>query len=197
MDSNIHASNKTLVWKRDYENTHTIEVLQCKNENNWFDVKSIVSGILNGKPVVIEYFVRIDENWKVKTVKIHSLITKDKSIVFKSGSGERWYDETNNEIPELRGCIDIDISLTPFTNTLPIKRLGDSLVNRTRINVLYLNLTDWKFEKVEQYYTKVSNNLYRYEGVFRNFVAELPIDNFGFVTSYPTLFERVYPSALI
>jgi hypothetical protein len=185
--------NKILVWERNYEDTQTIEVLRFNSKKNLFNIESIVNGILNGQPTSIEYFIKIDKNWKVKEVRIKTLIREDNPIVLKSGIDKRWYDEMNNEIPELKGCIDIDISLTPFTNTLPIKRLGDSLLKRTKLNVLYLNLADWKFEKVEQYYTKLSNNLYKYEGVFRGFTAELPVDNFGFVTTYPNLFERVYP----
>ncbi|RAU82295.1 putative glycolipid-binding domain-containing protein [Pontibacter arcticus] len=190
MDTN--QQEKILIWKRDDESTQTIEVLKFNNTKAGFQIKSLVSGILNNRPILIEYHIIIDQKWKVKEISLISLLTKDK-LVLKSGLNERWYDEKNNEIAELKGCIDIDISLSPITNTLPIKRLGDSLIKRTKITVLYINLTNWKHEKVEQYYTKISNNLYKYEGVFRNFEADLPVDNFGFVMTYPTLFKRVFP----
>ncbi len=33
--------------------------------------------------------------------------------------------------------------------------------------------------------------VYRYEGLFRNFTADLPVDRDGVVLSYPSLFRRV------
>lgn len=188
----FNQQNETLIWKRDDESTHTLEVLNFKVDNG-FKVKSVVSGMLNGTPLLIDYSLVIDKNWKVNEVNLTSLLDDRNSIILRSGHEQTWYDEKNNEIPELKGCIDIDISITPFTNSLPIKRLGDSLKERTKIIALYFNLTDWKFKKVEQYYTKLSDRLYKYEGVFRNFEADLPVDGFGFVTTYPSLFDRLYP----
>lgn len=191
----LKQQEKIMVWKRNDGDTQTLEVLQFQAADHGFSVKSLVSGLLYGYPVLIEYNVEIDKSWRVTQLRLNSLLKDGKSIVLKSGPHTKWYDETNHEIPELKGCVDIDISLTPFTNTLPIKRLGNALLKRTEITVLYLNLTDWKFKKVQQYYTKLSNNRYKYEGIFRNFVAELPVDDFGFVTTYPGLFERLYTKA--
>lgn len=64
----------------------------------------------------------------------------------------------------------MDIPITPFTNTLPIKRLGNPLGQKTKITVPYFYIKNWSFKKVGQYYTKLTDNLYKYEGVFRNFV---------------------------
>ena len=38
--------------------------------------------------------------------------------------GEGHWQENGKDRPDLHGCIDIDIQATPFTNTLPIRRLG-------------------------------------------------------------------------
>jgi len=135
---NTYQQEKILIWKRDDESTHTTEVLKFNIAKGGFQVNSVVSGILNNKPILIEYHINIDPKWKVKKIRVLSLLTSEK-LVLKSGDNERWYDEKNNEIPELKGCIDIDISLSPFTNTLPIKRLGDSLIERSKITILYIN----------------------------------------------------------
>ncbi len=183
---------KIVIWQREEGATNTLESLQFKKHGNDFIAKSLVNGIIKGRPILIEYHLIISGNWLIKEVEIRSLLAH-KNITLKSGSNGKWYDVDNQEISELDSCLDIDIAITPFTNTLPIKRLGNSLKQRTKITVLYFDIDNWRFKKVEQYYTKLSDNLYKYEGVFRNFVADLPIDDYGFVTTYPGLFKRVYP----
>lgn len=191
----IGKKPKTVVWKREGEQTHTLEVLHLQHTGEGLWVRSRISGILNEQPVLMEYQIALDKDWKVKKVEVFSLLDDDNRITLQSGRNEKWLDANQNEISELTGCIDIDLSLTPFTNTLPIKRLGNTLLRRTKITVLYINLDDWSFKKVEQYYTKLADYLYKYEGAFRNFVAEIPTDDFGLVTSYPGLFERLYPKS--
>src|SRR5690349_3367850 len=39
----------------------------------------------------------------------------------RSGDGE-WFDVHAQALPQLAGCTDIDFEMTPFTNTLPIRR---------------------------------------------------------------------------
>jgi len=184
---------KIIIWKRDDDESSTSETLQFKKYGKDFIARSIVNGLLESQPILIEYQVIINRNWIVKEVEIKSLLGESNKITLKSDSNGKWYDMDNQEISELDGCIDIDISITPFTNTLPIKRLGSSLEQKTKITVLYFDVRNWGFKKVEQYYTKLTDNLYKYEGVFRDFVADLPIDNSGFVTTYPELFKRLYP----
>ncbi len=39
-------------------------------------------------------------------------------------ASENWVDGSGVTQPQLRNATDIDISITPFTNTLPIRRLN-------------------------------------------------------------------------
>lgn len=187
--------DELICWKRENDRTYTIETLRISKTGSGYFVKSIVNGILVNKPILLEYQILIDESWRVTSVRIESMFNKTENLVFKSTSEGKWHDSANRERAELNGCIDIDLSITPFTNTLPIRRLESVLDKRTKISVLYFDLSNWTFKKVEQFYTRIDSNLYKYEGVFRDFVADLPIDNSGFVTTYPGLFERLYPKA--
>jgi hypothetical protein len=190
----LKQNEHIIIWKRESVDTTTIETLRLIKVYNDYSIKSIVNGTLAGKPLLIEYRISIDKTWNVKTVEIESKLNDSLKISLKTDSIGKWFNNDNQEIKELNGCIDIDIAITPFTNTLPIRRLGSILKERTKINVLYFDIASWSFKKVEQYYTMLDSNLYKYEGAFRNFTANLPTDNYGFVTSYPNLFKRIYPN---
>jgi len=58
--------------------------------------------------------------------------------------------------------------------------------------VAYISTPDLQVTRVEQAYSCVElNREYRYEGIFRNFTANLSVDEDGFVIDYPTLFTRL------
>jgi len=99
---------------------------------------------------------------------------------------------------DLAGCFDPDIQITPFTNTLPIRRLGLDAGASADIRVVYVPLPDLTPRPVEQRYTCIEKlgpggGCYRYDGLFRNITAELAVDADGVVTDYPETFRRVWP----
>ena len=90
----------------------------------------------------------------------------------------------------LKGCMDLDIPLTPFTNTLPIRRLKLSPGRSQEVKVIYCDLLKQEIKPVCQRYTCLSNSEYHYENVPNDFEATILVDEFGLVIDYPYLFVR-------
>jgi len=95
----------------------------------------------------------------------------------------------------LEGCLDVDISATPFTNTLPIRRLQLQLGESAEIQVVYLAVPEMQINCEPQRYTCLEVNpaggVYKFESLTSVFVAKLPVDADGLVLDYPQLFARV------
>jgi hypothetical protein len=89
----------------------------------------------------------------------------------------------------LINILDIDLSLTPFTNTLPINRLQLKLNQQQTIEVLYFDMLKKEIRPVKQLYTRTANDQYLYENYDSSFKAEIKIDEQGLVVDYPKLFE--------
>lgn len=108
-----------------------------------------------------------------------------------------WTDAlTGAAIPALDGCLDVDIGVTPATNALPIRRLGLAARQSAEIAVAYVPLPcqiEGAFAptRAAQRYTCLDEGRYRYEGLFRHFTAELPVDADGMVRDYPGYFRRL------
>ena len=100
-------------------------------------------------------------------------------------------------MPEFRDSIDVDLSATTFTNTLPIRRLDLKEGESSEIAVVYVNVQSHRLDASVQRYTCLDRNpdggLYRYEdeGVFEGFTADLPVDAGGIVLDYPVIFRRM------
>ena len=155
-------------------------------------IKSSIIGVYTNEIYKIEYRIRTNQFWETIFCEIKSqLYNKVEVIDFRKEGKESWY--VNGQPDEkLNGCIDIDISLTPFTNTLPINRLKLLEKEDQQIKVLYVDVLGRKMMPVQQKYTRISQTDYKYENVPNDFESVISVDNLGLVVKYPGLFERTY-----
>jgi uncharacterized protein len=178
---------KTLVWRCSQMNT--IELLKLESGNE-YRVNSLIIGELEGKPVQVSYKLVINNDWHIQSVSL--MVESDQLFKLNLKKEEnKWYEGQGKHLPELDGTIDIDISLTPFTNTLPIRRLHIPEGRTEEINVVYFNLPSVEIKPMKQYYTNMGNGSYKYESP--GFESILKTDAEGFVTDYPGIWQMVYP----
>jgi hypothetical protein len=92
--------------------------------------------------------------------------------------------------------VDVDISVTPFTNTLPIRRLGLAPGESAEISVAYVEGTELQAWPEPQRYTCLEKHsrggLYRFLSLEGGFTADLPVDAECLVADYPGLFRRAF-----
>ena len=93
-------------------------------------------------------------------------------------------------MPEYTGAIDVDLAMTPFTNTLPIRRLGLAVGAAADIIVVYVTFPDLAVSADPQRYTRLAERTYRFESLDGGFVRDIEVDEHGLVVTYPGLFRR-------
>lgn len=156
-----------------------------------FVAESVVVGSRHGAPYGLHYRVTCDAHWRVREAVLGLAGVERRLHLLADGEGH-WRDGDGRPIDALRGCVDLDVSATPFTNTLPIRRLGLAQDEAREIMAAYVAVPALQPEPVQQRYTCLeAGKLYRYEGLFRGYVGELPIDEDGLVLDYPGTFRRV------
>ncbi|MBD2701227.1 putative glycolipid-binding domain-containing protein [Spirosoma sp. BT702] len=138
-----------------------------------------------------QYQIRTDSQWRVLEVIIYTDVVNQVLFHLTADGKGHWYDESGATLPELTGCIDVDLTLTPFTNTLPIRRLQFLPEKSEPIKVVYIELPAGKISPVEQFYTQLAAGTYRFEQPAIDFVAELAVDADGLILDYPDLFRRI------
>jgi hypothetical protein len=115
--------------------------------------------------------------------------------LYTDGAGA-WATAAGEPLPDLAGCLEVDISATPFTNTLPIRRLALQPGESREVPAAYIDVAEATVSRAPQRYTRLETGgdgaLYRYEGLLWDFRATLPVDRDGLVTDYPELFRRVW-----
>lgn len=175
-----------------------LEHLVLKSHEAGFRADSVVIGGRGDSPYGARYQVSCDTRWRTREVRLDYIGTHSMHVA-TDGDGH-WFDMLAGQqpIPELDGCFDVDIGVTPLTNTLPIKRLGLSGGASKQIRAAYVPLPSQIKnqrllpEPADQRYTCLEENqLYRYEGLFRSFSADLAVDAYGLVKDYPETFRRL------
>jgi hypothetical protein len=94
--------------------------------------------------------------------------------------------------PDLAGAIDVDLTATPFTNTLPVRRLELRNGQAEVIAVVYVEIPSLTVVARRQRYTCLEpGRRYRFESLESGFTREIEVDDDGLVRTYPGLFRRV------
>ncbi len=175
-----------------------LEHLHLSQNNEGIFVDSLIIGVKDNKPFRTWYEIRCDTDWRVQELGLVLLSRKDKGIKLRVDEESHWTSASGEPISSLDSCIDVDISATPFTNTLPIRRLKLSPGQFADLLVAYVAVPQMELKPVRQRYTCLEAStdgwLYRYESLTSGFTTELQVDSDGLVIDYPGLFKRVWQS---
>lgn len=153
--------------------------------------EGVVIGSRDAQPYGVRYRIDCDDAWRVRSFAIEN--TAGLRLELLSDGEGHWQHPSGMPAAAFDGCIDIDLSGTPFTNTLPIRRLvlkpGDGTA---RLTILYVPFDTFEpFVDGQRYTCLIPGRRYLYEADDGTFRAELPVDEDGLVTDYPTLCERL------
>jgi hypothetical protein len=171
-----------------------LEHLRLVTSGSGVVANGLVIGLQGGRPFRIGYEIRCDGRWRVREVRAAAPDSERPVLELLADGEGRWKSRGGEPVPELDGCIDVDISATPFTNTLPIRRLGLKPGESEELTVTYIRVPELLVGPERQRYgcLEADGGFYRFEALPSGFTAELPVDAEGLVIDYPGLFRRVW-----
>ena len=177
-----------LLWTgREY---YSLENCVVNVDHRGATVDSEIVGMYENSLYRVGYRIITSPSWEVTSFELTTQVfDKRKSYGYQSDGKGAWTCD-GKPCPEFSGCIDVDIPLTPFTNTLPIRRLQLEVGQTQEIRVLYLDVLAREFKPVRQKYHRLSGSQYQYENVPNDFEAVITVDGDGLVVDYPELFTR-------
>ncbi len=138
------------------------------------------------QPIEIRYAVTVDSGWATTHVAVQVAIAGGEPREL-SQLGALWSGTPRP--PEYRDCVDVDLSFTPATNTLPIRRLGLDTGDEAQVDVAWLIWPELRVRPVRQVYARLAEHRYRYTQ--DDFTAEIVVDNQGLVLEYEGLWRAI------
>ena len=178
-----------VVWNN--EEQYGCEYLSISEPNEELVVHSTIINVAEETADAhsVNYQVNLDENWITKKVKLN--VDQHFLELHSDGKGN-WFNGKGVEIETLKGCMDIDISATPFSNSLPINRLHWTCGQKENFHMVYIAVPSLEFKKVPQSYQYLREEEGLRYFLYRcyDYETTIAVDSDGLVVDYPGVFSR-------
>jgi hypothetical protein len=195
---------RTVLWRELEEQgpgTHWCELAQDGNGDGW-QIAGVVLTAEAGLPIQARYQIGIDARWATREVEItvRDGNGNERQLHVHVDAEQRWQIErepvaeigmVSEDTAALAGFFDIDLSLSPATNTLPIRRLAPAIGETVDVTAVWIGFPELVVELLPQRYTRLDERRYRYESNDGAFVREIEIDDLGLVVRYEGLWQRI------
>jgi hypothetical protein len=166
-----------------------LEHLVLEELSSGFDADAVVVGAADGVGFGARWRLAVDPLWRARRLDVE-IVGLDRRLALRADGEGRWTNADGVPLTALAGAIDLDLSASPFTNTLPIRRLGLSVGDAAEITVAYVSFPDLALFPHPQRYTRLAERTWLFESLDADFRREITVDDDGLVVSYPGLFER-------
>lgn len=140
-------------------------------------------------PFEVRYTVMVDAGWRTRSVGMHVQTGDGDARLALLADGDGGWTVGREPVAELDGCLDVDLVVTPATNTLPIRRLDLAVGDAAEIAVAWVRFPELTIEVQEQRYERQAPDLYRYSA--GPYAAELVVDGNGLVVDYEEAWHAV------
>src|SRR2546427_13199773 len=78
---------------------------------------------VDGVPLQVAYIVDVDAGWHTRQAVVHvDMPHTVADLALRADGAGTWWDQ-GEALSSVAGCLDVDLRITPATNTLPIRRL--------------------------------------------------------------------------
>lgn len=141
-----------------------------------------------GEKAWCRYEVACDEAMRTRSVAVD---LADGRRLRLAADGQGSWTRDGQPVPELQGALDVDLSGTPLTNTLPIVRLGLKVGDKARITCAYVDLATLAVRPEAQLYARLSDRRFHFQSAAHGFARDIEVDGDALVVLYPGLFRRV------
>jgi hypothetical protein len=145
-------------------------------------------------PWSVEYRIAFDGGWGTLGTEVSvQRGGRTRRLQLRREPGGLWLAD-DCELEECRGALDVDLGVTPSTNTSAIRRLGLAVGASAEFVATWVRFPDLTVQPLHQRYTRLADRSYLYESLRGGgvvFHARLEVDGSGLVERYEGLFERV------
>lgn len=181
----------SVVWKRRDSPGH--EACRIISTDDGWDVRGTAVFVFESQACRLDYSITCDAHWVTRTATVSGWVgTRTIEILVERTALGNWH-LNGREVPEVAGCIDIDLNFSPSTNLLPIRRLGLAVGETAPIRAAWLRFPSFVLEPLDQSYTRIDPTTYRYESAGGRFVAPVTVDDTGLAIDYGDIWSREGP----
>jgi len=179
--------NRTLVWQR----LDSVGAEYAELAGEPLRIEGEVVLVEDGTPFAVSYLVECDDAGL--TARAHLQLkrggARDELTLIRRPAGD--WTANGRPLPELHEIADVDLSVTPSTNTPPLRRLRLQIGQAAEVTAAWVKLPSLEIAPLRQVYRRIEASTYAYEAPDLQFHAKLQVDGDGVVRSYGSLWRLV------
>jgi uncharacterized protein len=137
----------------------------------------------------ITYVLRLSATWQVRQLLLFRDLDQPDLWLGADGTG-RWGEMNGAHRPDLAGCTDVDLVVTPFTNSIPIRRLTLGVGEDADVTAAMVDVDTLGVVPVRQRYRRLALRRFEYTNLDSSYSTEFDVDEYGLVHDYPAEFRR-------
>ena len=174
------ADGYTARWQRwDHDGDETL-TLRWENEG-WTATGEV------GREAVT-YVVRLSSTWQIRQFLLFRDLD-DPDLWLATDGTARWGEMNGAHRVELDGCYDIDLACTPFTHSLPIRRLPLLVGDSADLRVVTVDVETLAVQVAAHRYTRLDTHRWRFGRGEDS--TEFDVDEHGLLLDLPGRFRRL------
>jgi hypothetical protein len=176
----VRESQQQARWLSEDGSTH--ELLRLGWESGGWTAEGVIDG------AEIHYVLRLDQFWKVRQFLLFRDMEEPDLWLATDGHG-RWGEMNGAHRPDLDGCIDLVLPITPFSHTVPIRRLQLEVGHGAEVIVARVDHDTLEVRPVRIRLAHLEPGRWEVDG--EDGTWELEVDEDALVTHQPGRFRRV------
>lgn len=145
--------------------------------------------VYDKQPCRINYRLKCNSEWETLAGQVTGWVGEKAIKAEISVDSNRCWLLDGQECAQTAGCIDLDLNFSPLTNLLPVRRLNLNIGEKAEVRAAWLKFPGFEIEPLEQSYCRIDATTYRYESAGGRFVADLKVNEAGFVAHYPNFWR--------
>jgi len=133
-------------------------------------------------------------DWRAQGLSIERWNKDGRAALTLERDGTGWRVDGVRRL-DLDGAEEPDLSVTPFSNSFPIRRTPAQAGASYTLDTAFIDGAAMTVARSKQHYDRLGANRLRYTdmGFSKGFEADLVVDDEGLVLTYEHLFERIAP----
>jgi uncharacterized protein len=181
-------NSSSIVYRSVYLNGH--EYCRLYFQNELWSLSGAAVFVRDKKPTLLQYDIECDLAWHTMNAKVFGRVGEDEIDLAIEVRPDNTWRLNDKDQPTVAGCVDIDLNFSPSTNLLPIRRLNLSVGQQASVKAAWLRFPSFNLEPLDQTYTRLAEDTFRYESAGGSFSTELKVNDVGLVTNYPGIWEE-------
>jgi uncharacterized protein len=137
----------------------------------------------------IEYVLRLAPTWHVRQFLLFRDLD-DPDLWLAIDDRHRWGEINGSYRREFDGCADVELACTPFTATVPIRRLRLAVGAGAEFDVIDVDVETLAATRQGVRYERTAERTYRRTALVSGDVRQFEVDEFGLVLDELDRFRR-------